>query len=322
MSRRRPTAAHPIRRGHSGRAAGDERSLRSSPSSSRRTRRGEEGSRRPPWAARIGVDPGVDPYPHLVAGAVGVCLRVAMAQWMRPDPPGPLGALLRTALEQVVNGLPIDGALVSCAGNLFLSMIGSVARTGRPKAELILSDDERAELQRWARRAKSAQALALRSQDRAGLRGRGCPTRHVAAKVGVQPDTVAKWRRRFVDRRLDGLVDEHAPGPAAVDPAGPGGGRGGHHAGADAEERHALVAGVDGPAQRAVSSPRSAGSGATSSSSRTARTRSSSPPTRCSWRRSSTSSGCTTTRPRRRWCCAWTRSRRSRRWTGPSRCCR
>src|SRR5438132_10620024 len=42
-------------------------------------------------------------------------------------------------------------------------MLTGMARTGRPKAELTLSDDERATLQRWARRAKSSQALALRA---------------------------------------------------------------------------------------------------------------------------------------------------------------
>jgi AcrR family transcriptional regulator len=57
-------------------------------------------------AARVGVDPAADPYPHLVAGAVGVCLRVAMAQWMRADPPGSLGVLLRSAIERVAAGLP------------------------------------------------------------------------------------------------------------------------------------------------------------------------------------------------------------------------
>jgi hypothetical protein len=36
-----------------------------------------------------------------------------------------------------------------------------MTRTGRPKAELALLDNERATLQRWARRAKSSQALAL-----------------------------------------------------------------------------------------------------------------------------------------------------------------
>ncbi|MDQ3481615.1 MAG: IS630 family transposase, partial [Actinomycetota bacterium] len=37
-------------------------------------------------------------------------------------------------------------------------------RTGRPKAELTLTAEERDQLTRWARRAKSAQALALRSR--------------------------------------------------------------------------------------------------------------------------------------------------------------
>src|SRR5437667_372579 len=38
-----------------------------------------------------------------------------------------------------------------------------MARTGRPKAVLELTGEERAQLLRWSRRAKSAQALALRS---------------------------------------------------------------------------------------------------------------------------------------------------------------
>ena len=45
--------------------------------------RGEEARGRLAVAARVGVDPAADPYPHLVAGTVGVRLRVAMAQWMR-----------------------------------------------------------------------------------------------------------------------------------------------------------------------------------------------------------------------------------------------
>ena len=37
-------------------------------------------------------------------------------------------------------------------------------RTGRPKAPLILDEQEREQLERWTRRAKSTQALALRSR--------------------------------------------------------------------------------------------------------------------------------------------------------------
>jgi hypothetical protein len=36
--------------------------------------------------------------------------------------------------------------------------IGGSARTGRAKAPLVLTEDERAQLLRWSRRAKSAQA--------------------------------------------------------------------------------------------------------------------------------------------------------------------
>jgi transposase len=82
-----------------------------------------------------------------------------------------------------------------------------VARTGRPKAELILSDEERAELQRIARRAKSAQALALRAKIVLACAD-GLSNKDAAVKVGVEPHTVSRWRRRFIERRLEGLDDE------------------------------------------------------------------------------------------------------------------
>ena len=43
-------------------------------------------------------------------------------------------------------------------------MIVAMVRNGRPKAELVLTDAEREQLVRWSRRAKSSQALALRSR--------------------------------------------------------------------------------------------------------------------------------------------------------------
>ena len=89
-------------------------------------------------------------------------------------------------------------------------------RTGRPKAELVLTADEREQLTRWARRAKSSQALALRSK--IVLRcSEGLDNKTVAEQVRCSANTVSKWRKRFIDHRLDGLVDEQRPGrPATI----------------------------------------------------------------------------------------------------------
>src|SRR5674476_463799 len=86
-----------------------------------------------------------------------------------------------------------------------------MSRTGRPRTELILSDEEREQLLRWSRRATSAQALALRSRIILGC-GEGLDNKSVAARVGCSTNTVSKWRARFVQSRLDGLVDEPRPG--------------------------------------------------------------------------------------------------------------
>ena len=86
-----------------------------------------------------------------------------------------------------------------------------MARTGRPKAELVLTDEERDQLVRWSRRAKSAQSLAVRSKIVLSC-AQGLDNIEVAVKLGVVPATVSKWRRRFVERRLDGLLDEPRPG--------------------------------------------------------------------------------------------------------------
>lgn len=81
----------------------------------------------------------------------------------------------------------------------------------RPKAELTLTDDERRTLKSWANRPKSTQRLATRARIVLACAD-GLDNATVATKLGLGPGTVGTWRRRFVERRLEGLVDEPRPG--------------------------------------------------------------------------------------------------------------
>ena len=89
--------------------------------------------------------------------------------------------------------------------------MSGMARTGRPKAELTLSDVEHQTLERWTRRAKTAQALALRARIVLAC-AEGMDSKAVATSLGVTESTVGKWRRRFVAQRLKGLADADRPG--------------------------------------------------------------------------------------------------------------
>lgn len=78
---------------------------------------------------------------------------------------------------------------------------------GRPKAELKIDDNERDELQRLSRRRTVGAALALRARIVLEC-AKGVDNVDVAEKLGIRTQTVGKWRKRFVDRGLDGLHDE------------------------------------------------------------------------------------------------------------------
>jgi transposase len=79
------------------------------------------------------------------------------------------------------------------------------------RADVVLSDREREVLERWARRPKSAQALALRCRIVLAAAD-GEASKEIAARLGCNRSTVGRWRGRFAERGLDGLHDEPRPG--------------------------------------------------------------------------------------------------------------
>lgn len=82
---------------------------------------------------------------------------------------------------------------------------------GRRTTELVLTDDERESLERYVRRGTTSQRLALRAQIVLHC-AQGVQNQKVAKRLRVTPHTVGKWRGRFVEHRLEGLLDEPRPG--------------------------------------------------------------------------------------------------------------
>src|SRR5215216_1317266 len=82
-----------------------------------------------------------------------------------------------------------------------------MARTGRPKAALVITDDERVELERLAKRTRTNRDLAFRA--RLLLVCVDEPVNQVVARrLRCNPHTVGRWRSRFIEHRLEGLYDE------------------------------------------------------------------------------------------------------------------
>ena len=82
-------------------------------------------------------------------------------------------------------------------------------------AEIVLTADERAELEGWARRRSSAAGLAMRSRIVLAAAD-GVTNTELAERLGLAITTVRRWRNRFVVDRLDGLLDEPRPGRPRV----------------------------------------------------------------------------------------------------------
>jgi transposase len=82
---------------------------------------------------------------------------------------------------------------------------------GPSPVEVVLRAGEREQLERWARRRRTAAGLALRSRIVLAAAG-GENNSQIARRLGVGRPTAAKWRARFVAERLAGLLDEPRPG--------------------------------------------------------------------------------------------------------------
>lgn len=87
---------------------------------------------------------------------------------------------------------------------------------GRPKAELLLSEEERTQLQAMARSRSLPAALTQRA--RIVLACAEGTANAVAERFETTNATVGKWRQRFVEQRISGLYDELRPGkPRSID---------------------------------------------------------------------------------------------------------
>lgn len=87
-----------------------------------------------------------------------------------------------------------------------------MAGRGRVAAvAIVLSDAERRELEGLAGRRKTAQGLARRARIVLAAAA-GSQNKQIVERLGIDANTVSKWRRRFAERRCAGLYDEPRSG--------------------------------------------------------------------------------------------------------------
>ena len=88
---------------------------------------------------------------------------------------------------------------------------------GRPKAELMVTEDERLQLTSFARSRSLPAALSARARIVLSS-AEGEANSSIAERMKLTKATVGKWRTRFIERRLAGLYDDVRPGrPRSID---------------------------------------------------------------------------------------------------------
>jgi hypothetical protein len=123
-------------------------------------------------------------------------------------------------------------------------------RTGRPIPAVTITNEERETLERWAPRPTTGQAVAQRARPILSC-ATGRTNTRVTRGLHVTKQTVGKWRRRFLAKRLDGLLDEPRPRGATYRQRCGCRAGAGLHFGNEAGRRHALEHPVHGAGLRA-----------------------------------------------------------------------